>query len=131
MVEPETFVAGLKSEESRKVLAETLLAAFDRWGLTQQKQAALLGLPDMSTLMRGEPLPENPDVLERTGHLLAIDRALVRLYRDDVKARDAWLMFSYSELGGQSLLALMLAGLDGIKEVRKFIESQLDAMRTL
>jgi hypothetical protein len=120
---PETLVPGLTSKEARAALAVTLIAAFDRWGLPQDKQAALLGLPDISAIRRGEPLPEDVDVLARAGHLLAIDRALKKHYGDRAVLRDAWLLFSYPELGGQSALVLMLTGLDGIKRVRELIES--------
>lgn len=121
---PETLVPGLTSKEARAALAAALCAAFDRWGLPPDKQSALLRVPDISALRRGEPLPENADTLARAGHLLAIDRALKKHYGDRAVLRDAWLLFSYPELGGQSPLALMLTGIDGIKRVRVLLESQ-------
>lgn len=121
---PETLVPGLTSAEARAALAAALLAAFDRWGVPPDKQATLLGLRDVAALRGGEPLPEDANVLARAGHLLAIDRALKRHYGDRAVVRDAWLLFPYPELGGQSALALMLAGLDGIKRVRELIETQ-------
>jgi hypothetical protein len=121
---PETLVPKLRSEEARAALAAALCATFDRWGLPPDKQAALLGVPDIAALRRGEPLPENDDVLARAGHLLGIDRALARHYGERAILRDSWLLFPYPELGDQSALALMLTGIDGIKRVRKLIEAE-------
>lgn len=121
---PETLVPELTSKEARAALAAALLAAFNRWGVPPDKQATLLGVPDIAALQRGEPLPRDADVLARAGHLLAIDRALIRHYGERAVLRDTWLLFPYAELGGQSALALMLAGIDGIKRVRKLIEAK-------
>ena len=120
----ETLVPGLTSKEARAALAAALLTAFDRWGLPPDKQAALLGVRDIVSLRRGEPLPQDANVLARAGHLLAIDRALKKHYGKRAVLRDAWLLFPYPELGGQSALALMLAGINGIKRVRELIEAQ-------
>jgi hypothetical protein len=122
---PETFVPEMTSREAREALAVAVIATLDRWGLPQAKQAALLGLPDVASLRDGRPLPDEFDVLARAGHLLAIDRALKKIYGADSVQKDVWLMYSYSELGGQSPLALMLAGLEGIKSVRKFVEARI------
>ena len=62
-------------------------------------------------------------VLTRAGHLLAIDRALQRHYGERAVLRDTWLRVPYPELGGQSALALMLTGIEGIKRVRKLVEA--------
>jgi hypothetical protein len=122
---PETFVPEMTSRESREALAAAVTATLDRWGLPLTKQAALLGLPDVTSIRDGRPLPEEFDVLARAGHLLAIDRALQKIYGTNAVQRDVWLMYSYPELGGQSPLALMLTGLEGIKSVRKFLETRL------
>jgi hypothetical protein len=127
---PETLVPELTSTEARTALAAALLAAFERWGVPPDKQAALLGVPDIAALRRGAPLPEDAEVLARAGHLLAIDRALRRHYGERAVLRDAWLLMPYPELGGQSALALLLAGIDGIKRVRQLIEAEPAAART-
>ena len=121
---PETLVPGLTSVEARAALAAALCTAFERWGVPPDKQAALLGLSGSVALQPGEPLPAEADVLARAGHLLAIDRALKRHYGERAVLRDAWLLIPYPELGGQSALALMLAGIDGIKRVRELIEAE-------
>lgn len=121
----ETLVPEMRSEEAREALATAVTATLDRWGLPLSKQADLLGLPDIAPLRDGKPLADEFDVLARAGHLLAIERALERIHGAKGGQRDAWLMYSYSELGGQSPLALMLTGLDGIKRVREFVEAEL------
>lgn len=126
----ETLVPKLRSEEARAALTAALCAAFNRWGLPPDKQAALLGVPDNGALRRGEPLPEDDDVLARAGHLLAIDRALASHYGERAILRDSWLLFPFPQLGGQSALALMLTGIDGIKRVRKLIEAECAVGRT-
>jgi hypothetical protein len=123
---PETFVPGLKTKEARKALAAAVITMFDRWELPQAKQAALLGLSDISSIRQGKPLPDDFDVLTRAGHLLAIDRALKEYYGENTAQRDAWLMYTYSELGGQSPLALMLTGVEGINRVRKLFDAHLE-----
>ncbi|HJW82289.1 MAG TPA: antitoxin Xre-like helix-turn-helix domain-containing protein [Acidiferrobacterales bacterium] len=91
---PKTLVPGLTSKEARTALAAALLTAFDRWGLPPDKQATLLGVPDIAALRRGEPLPTDANVLARAGHLLAIDQALkkertaLRHYRSFLIAAD-------------------------------------------
>jgi hypothetical protein len=119
----ETFLPQLHTSEARLAVAEVLLALFDRWGLAKAKQAELLGLPDTALLRAGQPLPDAAEVLERAGLLLAIDRALRRLYPDDRVLCDDWVAFPNSELGGLSPLAVMSSGLEGIRTVRTLLES--------
>lgn len=117
----ETFLPELHTAEARKAVAETLLALFQRWGLHEAKQAELLAVDDISPLRRGDPLPERPETLERAGLILAIDRALQRLYPDDSLLRDGWVVFPNSAFGGLSPLTVMLGGLDGLHRVRRVL----------
>lgn len=119
-----SYLPELHSVEGRRALAEVLLAMFARWGLVETKQAELLGLPHMNALQEGAPLPDQPQVLERAGQLLAIDRALARCFPDDRVLRDEWVVFPNSALGGRSPLAVMLGEPDGLDTVRALIESQ-------
>ena len=119
----ETLVPELTSSEARAALAVALLTALERWGVPSDKHAVLLGVPDIAALRRGAPLPADADVLARAGHLLAIDRALQRHYGKRAVLRDTWLLVPYPELGGQSALALMLTGIDGIQRMRKLVEA--------
>lgn len=86
-------------------------------------QVKLLGLEDIVPLRAGKPLPDVQDILERVGQILAIDRALQRLYPDGRLPCDDWVAFPNLELGGLSPLAVMSNGLAGIETVRALLES--------
>lgn len=116
-----TLLPEVHSPETRQALAEAVLAVLDGWGVHPAKQAELLGLADTAPLRQGQPLPADPAVLKRVGHLLGIERALKRLYPDDPASRHAWLMLPASELGGLPPLRVMLDGVEGIKRVRALL----------
>ena len=118
-----TLLPEVHSAETRQALAEAILAVLGGWGVYPAKQAELLGLADIAPLTQGRPLPDDPGVLERAGHLLGIERALKRHYPDDPAARHSWLMFPATELGGQAPLRVMFDGMDGIKRVRSLLEA--------
>lgn len=126
----ETLVPELKDPETRKALAEVILAQFKRWDLHEVNQAMLLGLAEMTELRQGEPLPDDSMVLERVGHLLAIDRALSKLYPSQPNSRDRWISTPQPHLGARAPLELMLVGgIQAIKEVRAMVESDVEASR--
>lgn len=126
----ETLVPALRDLESRKALMEAILAQFERWGVHRYNQPVLLGMDEMSVLRQGNPLPDDVAVLERVGHLLAIDRALLKLYPDSPITRDRWISSPQPQLGGKSALELMLlGGLQAIKDVRVMLESELSALQ--
>ena len=118
----ETWLPLLQTAEARRAVAEALLMIFERWGLDEDQQAELLGLPDIRPLQSGQALPDTARTLERAGHLLAIDRELHRLYPDDQAMADGWVIYHHSALDWSSPLAVMLTGLDGIKKVRALLE---------
>jgi len=119
-----TFVGELKDLESRRALAEALTALLDRWDVGTADRSRLLGMDQGAPLGPGEALPEDPAVLERAGHLLAIGRALHRVYPYLPTLRDRWVLTPEPALGGKPPLAVMLAGgIEGIRKVREVIES--------
>lgn len=122
----ETLLPGMKGEQARKALAEAVIVIFDRWQLTEADQATLLGLTDPTDVVRyreGMPLPEDPDLLERVGHLLAIYRALQRIYGRDPVLCDRWILAQDLLLGHRSPLEVVrLEGLEGLKAIRRSLE---------
>ncbi len=117
-------MAQLHSSEARQGLAEVVMALLQRWGLSPQRQAELLAVTDIGPFRDGEPLPDDPGVLERAGHLLAIDRSLQRLYGEDPVTQDHWVTFRNPELGDLSPLTLMLRDSKGFEKVRALLDSR-------
>lgn len=113
----ETFLPELHTREARHAVAELVLALFERWGLQEQTQGELLGVADIAPYRSGAPLPDAPEVLERAGYLLALDRAVQRRYRSEPLMREGWVAVPSAQLEGAVPLALMLQGLDGLKRV--------------
>jgi hypothetical protein len=118
----QTWLPQLQTTEARRAVAEMLLVIFERWGLDEASQAKLLGLTDLTPLQSGQPLPDTGKTLERAGYLLAIDRALHRLYPNDQAMAHGWVIYRHSALDWSSPLAVMLTGLDGIRKVRSLME---------
>jgi len=120
----ETLLPQLQDPEARKAVAEVLIALFDRWKLHELNQAQLLGLDTISTLRKDKIFPDIPTVLERTGRLLAIDRALLKQYPYRSGYRDRWVTVPSDSFGGESPLQVMLTrGMEGIREVQEYLES--------
>jgi hypothetical protein len=123
----ETLFPQLQDPEARKAVAEVLIALFDRWQLHELNQAQLLGLDSIYSLRRDKMLPNTPAVLERAGHLLAIDRALLKQYPYRSGYRDRWVTIPSEpsdSFGGESPLQVMLTrGIEGIREVQEYLES--------
>lgn len=122
----ETRVPHLKEEHARKALAEAVTALFDRWQLTEADQLTLLGLTDPEDLVRyreGMPLQDDPDLLERVGHLLAIYRALQEIYGRDPILCDRWMLAKDFLLGNRSPLEVVRKeGLEGLKAIRRSLK---------
>lgn len=122
----ETLIPGLKGEQARKALAEVVTVMFDRWQLTEADQATLLGLADPADVVQyreGMPLPDDPDLLERVGHLLAIYRVLQRIYGREPALCNRWILAKDLLLGHRSPLEVVrLEGLEGLKAIRRSLE---------
>lgn len=122
---PETWLHLLQDPVARRVVIDATGALFKRWRLHPVNQAELLGLSDMSELEHYTSAAMEPQVFERIGHLLAIDRALQMLYPYQAKLRDQWVWQTQAQLDKQTPMALMLReGMDGIKLIRHILESQ-------
>ncbi|SCZ64153.1 DUF2384 domain-containing protein [Thiohalomonas denitrificans] len=120
----DSYLGQLHPSGARQGLAAVVVALLLRWGLSPDKQAELLDVTDIGPFRDGGPLPDDPDVLERAGHLVAIERALQWLYPDDRVMRDHWISFRNEELGGLSPLAVMLRDHKGFETVRALLDSR-------
>lgn len=119
----ETLVTELRTPEARTALADALHALFQQWGIHDINQIELLGIQEIKKLQQGVPLPDDTDVLERAGQLLAIERALNKLYPYQPGRRNDWVLTPNSMLNDVPPINIMLEGLDGIKKVRELIEA--------
>lgn len=113
--------------------AETnaLLRLFEVWGLGVAEQAALLGV-DAKTLagyLDGRPLADDPALLARANHLLAIHKVLRLRYANDREIIRAWLRQPCPRLGEHFPLYAMLDGPDGLAALRRRLEQEADAFR--
>jgi len=120
-----TYLSGIHSTEGRRALAEAVLALFRQWGVEEGQQAELLGLSEVNGLWGGGALPNDTEVLERAGLLLAIDRVLKQRYADEPLMRDRWVEFPNVSLDGKTPLDAMLEGMAGIRRVNTVVEQQL------
>ena len=125
---PDTLIAELKDPEALKALTEVITVLLDRWGIHEANQAALLNVPDISKFKRGEPLPRDQAVLERAGHLIAVDRVLKTLHPYTPTSRNRWVSSAQAELNGKSPLQIMLVnGVGGMKRVRELLDTKLNS----
>lgn len=113
----DTYLAGIHSEEGRRALAEVLLALFRQWELDEGDQARLLGLAEVASLWQGAALPNEANVLERAGMLLAIDRALKQQFADQPLKQEQWIGSRNIWLQGHAPLQRMREGMEGIRQV--------------
>lgn len=119
----DSLLSGMHLPEARKALAEVVVEVLASWRLSPDEQAALLGVPDMAPYHAGEPLPDDPDVLERAGELLALERALRDFFAEQPELGGEWLRLPSRLLGDRSPLAVIRKKPDGALKVRKVLEA--------
>lgn len=104
------------------------MALFEHWKLTTAEQSTLLGLsPDsrsaVSRYKKGEPLPDQTDLLGRVGHLLAIHRSLHVLFPYNRNLVYQWVRLPNARFDGRSALDVMCNdGFLGIVAVRRYLD---------
>lgn len=110
----------------------TFIAIADRWGLTEDEQLKVLGLPEraifddwVARARERRELTLSADVLLRLSGVLGIYKALTILYgHDDDEAVD-WLRGPHDApaFGGQPPIAFLTDGtLDGVLLVRRYLD---------
>lgn len=82
--------------EDKSALARMTMKLLDRWQLSTDDQAALLGLAPrnrsaLSRYRKGEPIGSNRDQFERVGHLLGIHKNLRLLFPQNTDLAYAWM----------------------------------------
>lgn len=117
----------LHSKQSREGLARMIVKLFEFWGVATGDQAALLGLSSdsRSTLARyrkGSPLADNADLLGRAGHLLGIHKSLRIIFPHNRDLAYRWVTAPNRRFDGQTPLAIMLQGYEGLLAVRRYLD---------
>ena len=118
------------SEESRVNLAKLLTKLFDLWKLSTVEQLELLGQSpnsraNLSKYRQGSPLPNLRDLLDRTGWLLAIHKALRLLYPYNDILRYSWIKQRNKAFDNLTPLELMQQeGIIGIAKVSRYLDFQ-------
>lgn len=120
----ETLLPQLEEAEARESVLEAVFALFDRWELHELNQARLLGVSQIADLKQNKWPANSADVLRNIGHLLAIDRALMKYFPYEPTSRDLWILVPKKEFADETPLAIMLEdSLAGILKVRELAES--------
>lgn len=111
--------------------SDALTRMFLAWGLSQEEQSGLLGIDErhVAELLDGQPLPEQPELLTRAGHLLAVNKSLRLRFGADRQALRDWLRQPRKELGQRSALEVMLASPGELALLRGHLARECDLAR--
>jgi len=112
---------------TRRGLARKTMRALDGWGLTESEQAAALGMVGarraaLGSYRRGCPLPNDAELLERAGHLLALQRAVRHFYRDTPGLASAWMTRHSMRFGARPIDLIAEQGIAALRHLRADLE---------
>ncbi len=116
------------NREERLLLARMMLELLEGWGVPPRHRLALLGLEGMPVralrrLGESVPLPEDPEVMERVGHLLGIADALRTMHPRNAHMGGRWLNRPNRRFQQRTPLAVMVEdGLAGLIAVRSDLD---------
>ncbi len=113
-----------------RAMQRAVINLFDRWGLTDEQAAILLGDIATRTFQRwksGELGRGNIDLAARLSNLLGIHKALRLLFKDRRRGYQ-WISRPNAGFGGHSALDVMLGGqLTDLMRVRRYLDAQRGA----
>lgn len=127
---PQPFkLPSLDEEKNRCLLAKMIIQLFKHWHLDTATQLNLLGLSETSRALLSKyakgthALPNNRDVLDRAGWLLAIHKALRLLYPHNEELRYSWVLRRNVAFTNMAPLEIMKEeGLIGIATVARYLD---------
>lgn len=125
---PATEDFNLETDQSRGVLAKTVINLFRHWSLSTADQLNLLGMSQHSRSMltkygKGEPLAISRDTLDRVGWLLSIHKALRLLYPQNETIRYSWVTSRNTAFDNHTPLEVMKEqGIIGIARVARYLD---------
>ncbi|NOR51226.1 MAG: hypothetical protein GQ470_01275 [Gammaproteobacteria bacterium] len=112
------------SDSERIRLGELVTQTFDLWGIKDELQVKLLGLPEktkarqMTRYRHGQqPLPQEEDLLERAKHILGIQHSLELMFPLNKSMPNFWLRNRNRSLKGIPLIIMLETGLTGMGRV--------------
>lgn len=117
--------------EVRAAGALALVRLFRDWAVDATTQAALLGLDGqgLERLLDGAALADEPNLLARARHLLAINKVLRLRFAGDVEVLRDWLRQPCHALGETTPLAAMQMSLDSLASLRTRLGEASDHAR--
>lgn len=125
----EQQVIDLTSIENREKAAQLVTRLFDLWHLDNATQLNLLGLSETSRALLGKyrqgksALPNNRDIRDRVGWLLACHKALRLLYPRNEELRYSWVTRRNEAFNQRTPLEVMREqGLLGIARVARYLD---------
>lgn len=111
-------------------MQRAVINLFDRWGLTDEQAATLLGDIATRTFQRwksGDLGRGNIDLAARLSNLMGIHKALRLIFKDRRRGY-LWIKKPNAHFGGRSALDVMLGGqLTDLMRVRRYLDAQRGA----
>ena len=124
---PET---GSITDREGEAMARAAIQLFDRWGLTDQQAAVLLGELAPRTYTRwksGSFGRLSRDLRTRLSNLMGIHKSLRIIFNDDRRVYE-WVIKVNESFGGRSALDIMLGGeLTDLIRVRQYLDAERGA----
>ncbi len=117
------------SDSERTQLGQQVTEIFDDWGIKDEFQLKLLGLPEGTkprqlTRFRHaqQPLPQEDELLERVEHILGIQRSLEIMFPLNRNMPNFWLRNRNRPLKGVPLIIMLETGLIGMGRVWRILD---------
>lgn len=116
------------SEADRLELTRGVLGMLDDWDIAAKDQLVLLGMGDapareVNRLRDSRPLPDEPDVMLRVEHLIAIADALRTTYPFSKRMGKLWMHKANRKFRQRTPVATMVEdGIVGLVSVRSYLD---------
>jgi uncharacterized protein (DUF2384 family) len=117
------------SHEERVMLSRAIVNILDEWGMSAADQLTVLSLPEgtptrvLRRYREDTPLPDDPEVMKRVGHIVGIADALRTTFPLNSNIGVMWLKQPCRRLRGRRPIDIMIEdGLSGLIKVRTHLD---------
>lgn len=116
------------SEADRLELTRGILCMLDDWEISAKHQLILLGMDDVPArevkrLRDNRPLPDDPAIMQRVEHLIAIADALRTTYPFSKRMGKLWMHKANRKFRQRTPVATMVEdGIVGLVSVRSYLD---------